>query len=177
MKKIFLTIAVFALAVISSTDTFAQEFDPLDKSPMDVARYPYNWRNPDKVVKVVYSRPQLKGRSVEKLAPNGKRWRLGANEATEITFYKEVNFGGKNIKPGTYTMYAIPGEKEWVVAISNQLNVWGTYFHKPENDVLRVKCSVEKSDKEYEAFTIAFGDDMTMYLAFGKTKVIIPIKE
>jgi len=175
MKKSILTIAIFVVSLICSSEISAQTFDPLDKSPMDVARFPYNWRNTDKVVRVTYSRPQLKGRSVEKLAPLGKIWRVGANEATEITFYKDVTFGGKKIKSGTYTMYAIPGENEWTIAISNQLNVWGAYFHKEENDVARVKGSVKISDKKYEAFTIAFGDDMTMYMAFGNTMVSLPI--
>lgn len=175
MKKSILAIAIFVVTLISSTNSFAQKFDPLDKSPMDVARFPYSWRNADKVVKVTYSRPQLKGRTVEKLAPLGKNWRIGANEATEVTFYKDVVFGGKNIKAGTYTMYAVPGEKEWTIAISKQLNVWGAYFHKEENDVARVTASVKKSDETFEAFTIAFGDDMTMYLAFGNTMVSLPV--
>jgi hypothetical protein len=176
MKKSIFTIAVFAITLLSVNQISAQEFDPLDKSPMDVARYPYNWRNADKVVRVTYSRPQLKGRTVEELAPKGEKWRIGANEATEITFYKNVTFGSKKIKAGTYTMYAIPGEKEWTVAISNQINVWGAYSHKDKNDALRVKALVSKSDKKYEAFTIAFGDDMTMYMAFGNKMVTIPIK-
>jgi hypothetical protein len=179
MKKSILSIAIFAIALISSTHISAQEFSKLDKSPMDVATFPdnvNNWRKSDKVVKVTYSRPQLKGRTIDKLAPADKKWRLGANEATEITFYKDVTFGDKKVKAGTYTMYAIPGEKEWTVAISSQLNVWGAYFHKDENDIARVKGSVTKSDETYEAFTIAFGDDMTMYMAFGNTMVTVPIK-
>jgi hypothetical protein len=35
---------------------------------------------------VTYSRPLLNGRSLGELAPDGKVWRTGANEATEITF-------------------------------------------------------------------------------------------
>ncbi|MEE9406817.1 MAG: DUF2911 domain-containing protein [Polaribacter sp.] len=177
MKKSILSIAVFTITLICSTGISAQEFDPLDKSPMDVARFPYHWKKADKVVKVTYSRPQLKGRTVERLAPQGKKWRIGANEATEVTFYSDVIFGGKKIKSGTYTMYAIPGEKEWTIAISSQLNVWGAYFHKDENDVARVKGTVTESDKEHEAFTIAFGDDMTMYFAFGKTMVSVSISK
>jgi hypothetical protein len=176
MKKSILSIAFFAITLFCSTGISAQKFDPLDKSPMDVARYPYSWRNAEKVVKVTYSRPQLKGRTVEKLAPSGKKWRVGANEAAEITFYKEVTFGGEKIKAGTYTMYAIPGEKEWTIAISSQLNVWGAYAHKENKDVLRVLGAVTKSDKKFEAFTIAFGDDMTLYMAFGNTMVSVPIQ-
>ena len=48
---------------------------------MDAASYPSSYKISDKVVKVVYGRPQLKGRDLAKLAPNDKVWRTGANEA------------------------------------------------------------------------------------------------
>ncbi len=194
MKKTFSIVAVLLFAVVFTNDATAQEFDAQDKSPLDIARYPYNWRNADKIVRVTYSRPQLKGRKVEKLAPAGKKWRLGANETTEITFYKDVNFGGKDIKAGTYSMYAIPGEKEWTIALSTQLNVWGAYFHKDENDVARVKGKVRmfgkgiddhkvKFDRRnpqlldfIESFSITFDDDMTMQMGWGNVLVSVPIK-
>lgn len=176
MKKTLSLVAALVLAVIFSNQATAQDFKGLDKSPMDVAAYPSSYRVSDKVMKVTYSRPQLKGRSLGKLAPAGKVWRTGANEATEITFYKDVNFGGTPIKAGTYTMYAIPGDKEWTIIISKQLNVWGSYFYKDSQDVARVKGKVSKSDKDLEAFSIAFGDDKTMYLGWGDTIVSVPIK-
>lgn len=176
MKKTISLVAALVLAVIFSNQAVAQEFKDLDKSPMDVAAFPSSYRVSDKIVKVTYSRPQLKGRSMGKLAPAGKVWRTGANEATEITFYKDVNFGGKSVKAGTYTMYAIPGSSEWTIIISKQLNVWGSYFYKDNLDVARVKGKVSKSDKELEAFSIAFGDDMTMYLGWGDTVVSVPVK-
>lgn len=176
MKKTLSLVAALVLAVIFSNQATAQDFKGLDKSPMDVAAYPSSYRVSDKVVKVTYSRPQLKGRSLGKLAPAGKVWRTGANEATEITFYKDVNFGGAPIKAGTYTMYAIPGDKEWTIIISKQLNVWGSYFYKDSQDVARVKGKVSKSDDNIEAFSIAFGDDKTMYLGWGDTIVSVPVK-
>jgi hypothetical protein len=36
---------------------------------MDVASYPTDYKNADKLAKVTYSRPQLKGRSLNELAP------------------------------------------------------------------------------------------------------------
>ena len=50
MKKAILSIAIFTIALISSTNTFAQKFPKLDGSPMDAASYPTNWRNADKLV-------------------------------------------------------------------------------------------------------------------------------
>ena len=179
MKKSILSIVVLAIALITSIETSAQKFPKLNKSPMDVASYPDNWRNSNKIIKVTYSRPQLKGRGLEKLAPLGKKWRVGANEATEITFYKDVNFGGKDIKAGTYTMYAIPGEKEWTIALSNQLNVWGAYFHKDENDIARITANVSKLEESVEAFSIVFdgeGEDAKMHMGWGNTLVSVPVK-
>ena len=176
MKKNISILAVFILTIVFANDINAQEFKEMDVSPMDVSSFPDTFRNSDKVMKITYSRPQLKGRNLEKLVPAGKVWRLGANEAAEVTFYKEVTFGGKAVKAGTYTMYAIPGEKEWTIVLSSQLNVWGAYFHKKENDVVRVKGTVSKSEQTIEAFSIAYDKDMTVYFGWGTTIVSVPVK-
>mgnify|MGYP000144348243 CR=1 FL=1 len=97
MKKNSLVLAIFAVAVLFSTNVSAQKFSKLDKSPMDAASFPTSYKESNKIVKVVYSRPQLKGRTVASLAPAEKVWRTGANEATAITFYKDVTFGGKAV--------------------------------------------------------------------------------
>lgn len=177
MKKSISIIAIFLCAVLFTTDAFAQKFSELDKSPMDQTAYPANFRRSDKVMKITYSRPQLKGRNLDKLAPQGKVWRLGANEAAEVTFYKDVNFGGTDVKAGTYTMYAIPGKSEWTVIVSNQLNVWGAYFYKKEHDVARVAAKVSESEKSIEAFSMTIDDDMTIHMGWGNTIVSVPVKE
>ncbi len=179
MKKSILSILVFAVALVFSNQAFAQEFAELDKSPLDASVYPTNKRVSDKLVKVVYSRPFLKGRSLEKLAPAGKVWRTGANEAAEITFYKDVTFGGKSVKAGTYALFTIPGEKEWTIILSTSLNVWGSYFYKESQDVVRVTGKVSMGKKSLENFSIAFdGKDAnaTMYLAWANTIVSVPVK-
>ena len=71
MKHLF---SVVLLLVITFT-LQAQEFRGLDKSPLDMAKFPVSNSETNKLVRIIYSRPQLKGRSVAKLAPNGKVWR------------------------------------------------------------------------------------------------------
>jgi hypothetical protein len=179
MKKAILSIAIFTIALVSSTEITAQEFPKMDASPMDAASHPSNWREANKLVKVLYSRPQLKGRSLHKLAPNDKVWRTGANEAAEITFYKDVNFGDKEIKAGTYTMFTIPSDGDWTVILSNHKNIWGSYFYKEEQDVARVIGVVSKSEKLVETFSIVFdgeGDTVKMHLAWANTIVSVPVK-
>ncbi|WKD85598.1 hypothetical protein KCTC32516_00939 [Polaribacter huanghezhanensis] len=176
MKKNVLVTALFAVAVLFSNETNAQRFAPLDKSPMDVASFPTSYKISDKIVKVTYSRPQLKDRNITKLAIPEQIWRTGANEATEITFYKDVKFGGKSVDAGTYSLFTIPGEKEWIIILSTAKNVWGSYFYKETEDVVRVKAKVSSSIAPIEAFSMTFDDDMNLYMGWGYTVVKVTIK-
>ncbi|SDW23135.1 Protein of unknown function [Lutibacter oricola] len=179
MKKNLLFVAVMAIVLLFTNEITAQKFAKLDKSPMDAAAYPASYKESNKLVKIVYSRPQLKGRTVEKLAPSGKVWRTGANEAAEITFYKDVVFGGKAVKAGSYTLFTIPNDNEWTVILSTAKNVWGSYFYKESEDVVRVKGVVSKSEESIEAFSIAFngeGNNANMYFGFGNVVVTVPVK-
>jgi len=176
MKKSIFKIAILVCAVLLSTEGIAQKFPALDKSPMDVSSFPSSYKESNKVVKVTYSRPQLKGRSLDKLAPKDKVWRTGANEAAEITFYKDVTFGDKDVKAGTYTLFTIPNDKEWTLILSTAKNVWGSYFYKPEEDVVKVMGAVSKNKDSVEAFSIIFDENMNMVLGWDKTVVTVPIK-
>ena len=179
MKKNVLFIAVLAIVMLFTNEMTAQKFAKLDKSPMDAAAYPASYKESNKMVKAIYSRPQLKGRTVVELAPMGEVWRTGANEAVEITFYKDVTFGDKVVKAGKYTLFTIPGDTEWTVILSTAENVWGSYFYKESEDVVRVKGAVSKSDELVEVFSIAFdgeGNNANMYLGFGNVIVTVPVK-
>lgn len=179
MRKSVLSIIVLAIAMVFTTDAMAQKFPSLDKSPLDAATYPNSYRVSDKVVKVIYSRPQLKGRALAKLAPAEKVWRTGANEAAEITFYKDVTFGGKALKAGTYSFFTIPGATEWTIIISTAKNVWGSYMYNQEEDVLRVKAKATTSKTNTEAFSIVFEgeeENFTMFLGWGDVTVSLPLK-
>jgi len=174
-KSTCITTITFTLLMLFSFNVNAQKFSGLDKSPMDAASFPSSYKVADKAVKIVYSRPQLNGRALSKLAPNGKQWRTGANEAAEITFYKDMTVAGTAVKAGTYTLSAIPGEKEWTLIFSSDLNVWGSYFYNEANDVARVTAKVTTSDDSLEAFSIAFGEDGTMHMGWGTVRVAVPM--
>ena len=175
MKNSILTIAVFVITLISSQLT-AQEFKSLDKSPMDMAAFPSSYKISDKVVKVIYSRPQLKGRVLMKMAPPSRVWRTGANEAAEITFYKDVVFGGKEVEAGTYSLFTIPSyDGDWTVIINRAKNVWGSYYYKQSLDVVRVPGKKSKTEKNIEAFSMMFDKDMTLRMGWGNTVISVSI--
>jgi hypothetical protein len=177
MKKTF-AFATLMLALVLTTAVSAQEFSGIDKSPMDMAAYPTDYKVSEKAVRIIYGRPQLKGRSMEELAPTGKVWRTGANEAPEITFYKDVKFGGKDVKAGTYSLFTIPGAENWTVILNKKLNQWGSYFYDEASDVARVTVPNGSDAASLEEFSIAFKDvDGGAHLVMGwdKTRVAVPI--
>jgi hypothetical protein len=181
----FSTVILILLNLLIVTNGFSQDvednnavkFNGLDKSPHDIS-YLRLEKNSPPLIKVVYGRPQKKGRAIfGAMEPYGKVWRTGANEATEVTFYKDLSFGGQPLKAGTYVLHSIPGEKEWVIILNSNLNVWGAYQYDESADVLRVKIPSTTNPESLEAFSIAFrkGDEMAMVLGWDTTRVEIPL--
>lgn len=73
-----------------------------------------------------YGRPSAKGRTVMgALVPYGEPWRMGANEATTLHLPFAAHVGGVEVQPGTYSLYAVPGEAEWEIFINRQSQRWG----------------------------------------------------
>lgn len=129
-----------------------------------------------KNVKVAYGQPSKKGRVVfGELQKYGKVWRVGANEATEISFTKDGTFGGKPVKAGTYTLFAIPNEKEWTLILNGDTKFWGTQYEQHKSkDVLQVNVPVKKVNDVVEKLTYRFaGNDMI--IEWDQAQVAVPV--
>lgn len=174
--RFMLTFVLLALFTVSSVQ--AQDFSDLDKSPMDavIARNDDN----SSLARVIYSRPQKKGREIfGELVPFGKVWRTGANEASEITFYDDVTFNGKEVKAGTYTLFTIPNKGEWTIILNSDLNVWGAYKYDESKDVLRTKAKTNSTAAPVENFSISFrptDGGANLLMGWDDTYVELPIK-
>lgn len=168
--------ALFTL--VATFQIHAQKFSGLDKSPHDISYYrAENSARP--IIKILYGRPQLRGRSVGKeIAPYGKVWRTGANEATEIHFYKDVIIGDTLVTAGTYSLLTIPDKKEWTVIINKDIDVWGAYSYNEADDVARIQVPSETNRESLDALSIVFDNDkghVEMALGWGKTRIFVPI--
>jgi hypothetical protein len=114
----------------------------------------------DLSLSITYSRPSVRGRLVfgtqeqKALQPYGEYWRLGANEATEITISKDAAFNGEPVKAGTYRIYAIPGPETFDIILNSELGEWGAFEPDPAKDVLKTKVPVEKGRAPVEQYTI-----------------------
>jgi hypothetical protein len=145
---------------------------------MGMAAFPSSCKISEKIIKVTYSLPKLKGRDLVKLAPPEKVWRTGANEAAEITFYKDVNFGGKELKAGTYSLFTTPSlNGDWTVIINKATNLWGSYYYKQYEDVVRVSGKTSKTEEYIDAFSIMFDRDMVLKMGWVNTVVSVSIKQ
>lgn len=132
-----------------------------------------------------YSRPSLAGRDVMSLVKdeaNGEVWRTGANTNTIIAFNKDVTFGGETLKAGRYSLWTIPGDKEWTVIVNSLTDKWGTQYDK-SGDVFRFKASVAKTSNSVETFEINMTDfdnkaknKAKIELAWGNLSVKFPIE-
>ncbi|HSB92184.1 MAG TPA: DUF2911 domain-containing protein [Flavitalea sp.] len=132
-----------------------------------------------KGVKVAYSQPSKRDRVIfGELVPYGKVWRTGANEATEITFDKDVTFGGKSVKAGTYSLFTIPNENEWTVILNSQLHQEGSseYEKYKDKNVAEITVPSTKTGKVVEKLTFSFNDKNDMTIAWDDRQITVPIK-
>ena len=146
-------IPFFSLLFISQLAT-AQDlaFTGLDKSPLDVVMY----RGDDQaaIARIIYSRPAKKDRVVfGELVPYGQVWRTGANEATEVTFYKDVIINDETIEAGTYSIFTVPDEDQWKFILNGQTTQWGTKYDG-EYDVFTTEMNVSSAPETIENFSI-----------------------
>jgi hypothetical protein len=174
------------------TDTLQNNATALvqaDQSAMDMSWCPANYPleqmqgNKQKLIaRVIYSRPHKKrrkifGNTAESLCMYGKPWRLGANEATEITFFENVHVIGKNIEKGTYVLYCIPNEDKWTIILNTNLYTWGLHIDETK-DIFRTDIPTIKQAPSIEDFTLFFEDTKTgcnMIMAWDNVKTILPI--
>lgn len=171
MKKILLFL------VVSATFSQAQNFRGLDKSPMDQAKFPASNRISEKIAIITYSRPQLRGRTFEEVVPQNKIWRTGANEATEIRLFADVQFGDTKVSAGTYSVFTIVGEKAVTFILNRGTNLWGAYAYSLKKDVLRMDVPRATAKESLEAFSIAFSnkeEQPKIHMGWGNVRLAIP---
>lgn len=173
-NSILLSAFAMIVVLLVSDDLMAQKAVEPRPSPMAVARM----QKDDTYIKVMYNQPHLRNRKMlGDQIPYGQVWRLGANEATEITLTQDVKLGGEEVEAGTYSMFAIPGEKNWTIILNSDLGLWGAYEYDESKDVVRFEVPVKKSREKYEPFTIKFNEmGNAMMMMWDDKMVEVPVE-
>ena len=174
-------------------DSLAKSENPYvqsDQSCLDMSWYPVDYpiekmKGNDSlhlIAKLLYSRPHKKGRilfgeSKESLCAYGVPWRLGANEATEIEFFENVNIAGTNILKGSYVLYCIPHADRWTIIFNSNLHTWGLHINQSK-DIFKTDIPVQKQQPALEEFTMVFKENITganLIMAWDNVKTVLPI--
>ncbi|GAA4802746.1 DUF2911 domain-containing protein [Olivibacter ginsenosidimutans] len=127
-------------------------------------------------ITINYSRPYVKGRIVgQDIAPIGKVWRTGANEATTFSVNKDVTIEGKALKAGKYSLHSIPGDTQTTLIFNKVWKKWGLDYDEKE-DALRVDAPTIEDSHSVEQFTITADKDGLVQLLWGTYKIPFHVK-
>lgn len=162
------------ILLLSSASIWAQA---QKASPASTAKGSINGAN----ISINYSSPAVKGRKIfGGLVPYDKVWRAGANEATVFTTDKKIMVGKTPLAAGSYSIYAIPGEKTWKIIFNSETGQWGTArgnesTRVPAKDVISivvkpVKTAALEERLKYEITPKGF------VLVWENLSVLVPIK-
>lgn len=170
-KTIFITMFIIVFAIASAMPALAERGD-------DAKRASKNGKLEGAIdgVKIVveYGRPKVNGRAIwGSLVPFDKVWRTGANEATVISFDKDVMIQGKKLAAGSYALFTIPGKAEWQVIFNSVTKQWGSMKYDKTKDVLVVKVKAVKNKDLVEELTFKTKKNMVGMLW---EKCIVPFK-
>ena len=178
MKKVITKGIILALVGIFMTSTIRAQGDKSQRpSPPATATGKVNGAT----ITINYSSPSVKGRTIwGDLVPYDKVWRAGANEATIFETDKDIKVEDKALAKGKYSLYAIPGEKEWTIIFNSATGQWGinrdgTTTEDPAKDVLRVKVKSKKSASFNEKLIYTV-DDNGFALQWDNLEVPVSIK-
>jgi hypothetical protein len=166
-------------------------YTTFDQSPMDMSYYPPQYpilkmNGTDTqalMARVIYSRPKKKGRMIfgtdpkKSLREYGKEWRLGANEATEIEFFRDASIAGKKISKGRYIIYCIPYPDRWTIILNSNLYTWGLHMD-PDKDIFKTDIPVREQSPRLEDFTMVFEKDENgpcLIMAWDNIRIVLPI--
>lgn len=152
-------LAAFVCAFLVSTIAFGQMKGKKILSPRDSVSGTIDGA----AIKIAYGSPSVRGRKIwGGLVPYGKAWRTGANQKTIFETSKALKIEGKTLPAGKYSLFTVPGEKEWKIIFNSVTDGWGikqdgSANDDPSKDVLTVMVKPRKSSSFSEHMVFKIG--------------------
>ena len=169
-------LAMLALLAAASLGLAAQQEQR--KSPHESTSITLNGNE----ITITDGRPSLRGRKAVggSLAPFGKVWRTGADEATKLTTNADLTIGDLKAPKGTYALFTIPEKDHWTLIVNKTADQWGAFSYDSSKDLGRTQMKVTELSSPVEKFTIslkpASGSTATLTMAWENTEVSVPVK-
>ena len=132
-------------------------------------------------IEVKYSRPSMRGREIfGNLVPYDKIWRTGADNSTKISFTTDVIIDANKIKAGTYSIFSIPKQDEWLVMLYSDVELWGVPRNWSDDKIVFSSTYKVNKINPVETFTISFNDltnnDVNMSISWENSSVDVKIE-
>lgn len=132
-----------------------------------------------KKITVDYYAPSTHGRKVMgALVPFGQVWCTGANWATKITTESDLQVGGLKLPKGSYSIWTVPGEKEWTLIINRETGQFHLNYDS-SMDFGRTKMSVKTLPSLVETFQVQLRDEGgtsgRLALVWENTEASVPL--
>jgi hypothetical protein len=131
-----------------------------------------------KKIRVDYYAPSMHGRKIMGgLVPFDEVWCPGANVATGISTEADLRINDIKLPKGSYSLWAIPGEKDWTLIINKQTGQFHLDYDSSA-DFARTRMDVKKLESPVETLRIdwraAEGNRGTLALVWETTEASVP---
>jgi hypothetical protein len=130
-------------------------------------------------ITIDYYAPSMRGRKVMGgLVPYDEVWCTGANWATKITTEADLDVNGLKLPKGSYSIWTLPNEKQWLLIINKQTGQFHLNYDESQ-DFARVKMNLKTTPSPVETFKIAVessgSNKGTLSLLWENTDAWVPI--
>ncbi|MEN8374633.1 MAG: DUF2911 domain-containing protein [Gemmatimonadota bacterium] len=134
------------------------------------------------VLTVEYSRPQARGRSplFGGLVDWGYLWTPGANWATTVEASGPIEFAGKLLPAGKYSMWMQAQPEEWLVHLHPNPRLFHTGEY-PETDEFQISVPIAPTEADHYAEVLTFSfpavspDGGVLRMHWGSTAIDVPV--
>jgi hypothetical protein len=138
-------------------------------------------------LRICYGRPALRGRTMlgGRHVPFGQLWRTGANEPTTLITTVPLEVAGITIPAGRTALYTVPGPESWEIILNRNTSQWGIESEYTESvrageigrAIVRSRpIGGARLERLTFDFTPVTGDSTALVLAWGVTRVRIPVR-
>ena len=131
-------------------------------------------------ITITYSRPVARGRQIfGALVPYGQVWTPGADQATAVTFTRDVQINAHPLPKGSYSIWTIPRADMWTIIFNKAAKAYHDHYPGDDQDALRLDVRPEQGP-HVETLTFAFpvveGKDAVLRLEWGEVRVPLSLR-
>jgi hypothetical protein len=185
--KMFLNPGLIFMALMLTINSLAQKTEGVTYNP-NLVKDSSKKSLPARAIGVIgadtitidYHSPGVRGRVIwGGLVPYGEVWVTGAHSATTIEIPKAFTISGKEIPPGKYAFFTIPGIDEWILILNRNWDQHLADDYNASDDLVRLKVKpIPSAHTERLQYFVepGKGNKVVIAVAWEKIRVELPVE-